>query len=95
VARRVYRFQIARQSAPSVDLSQTTTEHQTTSDKIAPADAALNQDSNPFAAALAKNSERPVIKNQGIKSKKIGRNDPCPCGSGKKWKKCHYPQIPS
>jgi len=22
---------------------------------------------------------------------KIGRNDPCWCGSGKKWKKCHYP----
>jgi len=21
--------------------------------------------------------------------KKVGRNDPCPCGSGKKWKKCH------
>jgi methionyl aminopeptidase len=21
----------------------------------------------------------------------IGRNDPCFCGSGKKWKKCHYP----
>jgi hypothetical protein len=20
---------------------------------------------------------------------KIGRNDPCPCGSGKKYKKCH------
>jgi preprotein translocase subunit SecA len=26
--------------------------------------------------------------------KKIGRNDPCWCGSGKKWKKCHYPQLP-
>ncbi len=25
---------------------------------------------------------------------KLGRNDPCPCGSGKKWKKCHYPHIP-
>ena len=25
---------------------------------------------------------------------KLGRNDPCPCGSGKKWKKCHYPNIP-
>ncbi|OGM05403.1 preprotein translocase subunit SecA [Candidatus Woesebacteria bacterium RIFCSPHIGHO2_01_FULL_39_32] len=25
--------------------------------------------------------------------KKIGRNDPCPCGSGKKYKKCHYPQY--
>jgi len=23
--------------------------------------------------------------------KKIGRNDPCYCGSGKKYKKCHYP----
>jgi preprotein translocase subunit SecA len=25
---------------------------------------------------------------------KIGRNDPCWCGSGKKWKHCHYPQLP-
>jgi preprotein translocase subunit SecA len=23
----------------------------------------------------------------------IGRNDPCWCGSGKKFKKCHYPQL--
>jgi preprotein translocase subunit SecA len=20
---------------------------------------------------------------------KVGRNDPCPCGSGKKYKRCH------
>jgi preprotein translocase subunit SecA len=26
---------------------------------------------------------------QVIKGKKVGRNDPCPCGSGKKYKKCH------
>ncbi len=30
----------------------------------------------------------------GKQTQKIGRNDPCPCGSGKKWKKCHYPNIP-
>ena len=24
-----------------------------------------------------------------VKAKKIGRNDPCPCGSGKKYKNCH------
>jgi preprotein translocase subunit SecA len=24
---------------------------------------------------------------------KVGRNDPCPCGSGKKYKHCHYPQY--
>ena len=23
-----------------------------------------------------------------VKGKEIGRNDPCPCGSGKKYKKC-------
>lgn len=26
---------------------------------------------------------------------KLSRNDPCWCGSGKKWKKCHYPQVAS
>src|SRR6266576_1980312 len=30
------------------------------------------------------------LKTQTIQSPtpKIGRNDPCPCGSGKKWKRC-------
>jgi preprotein translocase subunit SecA len=31
----------------------------------------------------ATSSPRPVMAN------KVGRNDPCPCGSGKKYKKCH------
>jgi len=26
---------------------------------------------------------------QAINNNKVGRNDPCPCGSGKKYKKCH------
>jgi preprotein translocase subunit SecA len=25
--------------------------------------------------------------------KRVGRNDPCPCGSGKKFKVCHYPEL--
>ncbi len=29
-----------------------------------------------------------------VNKKKLGRNDPCWCGSGKKWKRCHYPNIP-
>jgi hypothetical protein len=28
-------------------------------------------------------------QNEPVKKQKIGRNDPCPCGSGKKYKKCH------
>ena len=30
-------------------------------------------------------AKRPVRKTE---AQKIGRNDPCPCGSGKKYKKC-------
>ena len=29
-----------------------------------------------------------ALKKQPVKVTKIGRNDPCPCGSGLKWKKC-------
>ena len=34
-------------------------------------------------------SSSPQPSQQVIKSEKVGRNDPCPCGSGKKYKKCH------
>lgn len=30
----------------------------------------------------------PVVKSQPVKSQKVSRNAPCPCGSGKKYKKC-------
>ena len=33
-------------------------------------------------------SDETVKKQPVKKGSKIGRNDPCPCGSGKKWKKC-------
>jgi len=35
--------------------------------------------------------ERLKAKDEATKKKKIGRNDPCHCGSGKKYKDCHYP----
>ena len=36
---------------------------------------------NPFAAGAG--SQKPIPK-----AVHIGRNDPCPCGSGKRYKKC-------
>lgn len=33
-------------------------------------------------------ASKQVKNNLPVKRKKIGRNDPCPCGSGKKYKKC-------
>ena len=40
---------------------------------------------------MSHGAEEVEEKTQPMKreSKKIGRNDPCPCGSGKKYKKCH------
>ncbi len=35
-------------------------------------------------------TSKPLLAKQ---TKKIGRNDPCWCGSGKKWKKCCYPKT--
>jgi preprotein translocase subunit SecA len=44
--------------------------------------------SNPMAGANTQTQER--AKPQPVRvEKKIGRNDPCPCGSGKKYKHCH------
>jgi preprotein translocase subunit SecA len=41
--------------------------------------AARGGDGAPAEKAEPVRRERP----------KVGRNDPCPCGSGKKYKKCH------
>ena len=27
------------------------------------------------------------------RAQRVGRNDPCPCGSGKKYKNCHMRQV--
>jgi preprotein translocase subunit SecA len=37
------------------------------------------------AAAPAPEEQRPFVR----EGKKVGRNSPCPCGSGKKYKQCH------
>ena len=38
-----------------------------------------------LAEAATKKKTQPVVRH----AQKIGRNDPCPCGSGKKYKHCH------
>jgi hypothetical protein len=50
----------------------------------------------PVLATLARKKKRKKDTDSFIEAasnpephKKIGRNDPCPCGSGKKYKKCH------
>lgn len=48
-----------------------------------------NEAARSGAPAFSGNQQS-AINNQ--QSRKLGRNDPCWCGSGKKWKHCHYPK---
>jgi preprotein translocase subunit SecA len=54
--------------------------------------------SRPAPAAAAQMGDEPVAGEPELKlpkvtvrreTPKVGRNDPCPCGSGKKYKNCH------
>ncbi len=37
--------------------------------------------------------EQSIRSTKPSKKKKVGRNDPCPCGSGKKYKRCCWPKY--
>ncbi len=54
--------------------------------------AKVMNDASSLAAALARRAEKKTTGNGApasmAKTSKVGRNDPCPCGSGKKYKKC-------
>ncbi len=47
--------------------------------------------SSPTQRAMRQASQAPPQKIETVRREtpKVGRNDPCPCGSGKKYKKCH------
>jgi preprotein translocase subunit SecA len=49
------------------------------------------EDEQPAAAARPSGRPQPRVSVPQVRrdSPKIGRNDPCPCGSGLKFKKCH------
>ncbi len=45
---------------------------------------------NDAPVPVSVNASMPSTKQQPVRYEpKIGRNEPCPCGSGKKYKKCH------
>ena len=53
------------------------------------AGAARSSQAAAHAPTPARTGGDDVIKTVKREEPKVGRNDPCPCGSGKKYKKCH------
>ena len=51
-------------------------------------DIKREQVAKPSVESHGGDGSEPARQRTIVKGKKIGRNDPCPCGSGKKYKKC-------
>jgi preprotein translocase subunit SecA len=47
----------------------------------------FDTDEDDAAAGNVLLAARPTVRSGDVP--KVGRNDPCPCGSGKKYKHCH------
>ena len=52
----------------------------------APSITSSSSDKNSYSQSSQTDEHQAPYVREG---KKVGRNDPCPCGSGKKFKKCH------
>jgi len=50
-----------------------------------------HQHQNISSASTSTNANIATASSSSSGKKKLGRNDPCWCGSGKKYKKCHWP----
>ena len=78
----VLRLQLVRQETRRGDRAEAAR-------RAAPRDAADHREPRRRPAATASEKPRPKQETVVRTQPKVGRNDPCPCGSGKKYKKCH------
>ena len=60
-----------------------------TAELIKPLQQAAQRNVNEADNTNRNSTNRQALNQNRNKKKKIGRNDPCPCGSGKKYKDCH------
>ena len=81
--RMIYRAQV--QQAPPPDIQMMRMEDQPYMENTDASNSAVS----PVVASNGKNDG--YLKD--VDWSKVGRNDPCPCGSGKKFKSCHYASL--
>jgi preprotein translocase subunit SecA len=79
IVHRIFKVQV--QAAPG--------QTQQAATAVLPKETSISQ----AAKKMRTNAPETSVTKQPVTHNKIGRNDPCWCGSGKKWKKCHYPKT--
>jgi preprotein translocase subunit SecA len=91
IVHRIYKVQVQEQTHTHADGSIHKGPAHTTTP--VPANAVANVPESEVSEDVLKKQAISAKKAQTPEGKKkLSRNDPCPCGSGKKWKKCHYPE---
>jgi preprotein translocase subunit SecA len=108
VIRQIFRIQISTMAQPTIpqDVVASKMDNFATPPQATVPDTTTpvkSQGVGAFAAALSNTAHKAgksdgrtpiMIKPQASADSKVGRNDPCPCGSGKKWKKCGMISAP-
>ncbi len=88
-----YMFHLEVQQAPEVESNQPDqVNYSYASDPIQGFDGAVDEDGFPIEAGSNGDDpmEAPKVEQRVVSAEeRVGRNDPCPCGSGLKYKKCH------
>lgn len=90
IANRIYKVSIAS-DAPTPQASAVSSGR---ADTNQPESEVGEKVQKPKSKSQKSSTQQTTTSESSSVTKKLGRNDPCPCGSGKKWKKCHYPVIP-
>jgi len=81
----VYRIEQVEDDALKSTWHETAAVHADASTASLPSPAASESDPSQPGASASGDTKAEPIRNAG---QKVGRNDPCPCGSGKKFKNC-------
>lgn len=90
IVRKIFRVQIGAQPQPLVVSSQMVEEKKELEPLPQVKQSAQTAQTAPTVRVGKQSaSVKPIVSGK----KKIGRNDPCWCGSGKKYKKCCYPKL--
>jgi len=92
LARRIFRIGVMQQPISEIPVAQATTNVDTL-DQTGLMDTPTPELGAEGGSKAFARQQEPASANATARRGKIGRNDPCWCGSGKKWKRCHYPQY--
>lgn len=71
------------------EVQEAAPEERTPQQRLQTSHQSLDEEGDPEARAAAAHDTREQRKRPIVKENMPGRNDPCPCGSGKKFKNCH------